>query len=291
MLAEAAGRIWDIYWGFFSSGKTIAVLAFVGGFVVIASLLGLRGRVLSRSAITNSLTTLALVLLNLLLAPAVGFAAGKMLALYQSLGIARIPDGFWQQVPWPLTMLIAVITKDFCDYWSHRAMHTRLAWPVHAVHHSDSHVNGLTTFRVHALEVLLMMAFYILLLTWLAIPAELVAGAYIVAAIHNAYVHLEIDIDHGPFNWLLASPRFHRWHHADFPPAYGKNLANMIPLFDMLFGTYYKAGPCGERMGAERDGIPATDPVKLMLLPFRLWAEGLRKGMHAARLRLLRRQS
>ncbi len=66
---------------------------------------------------------------------------------------------------------------------------------------------------------------------------------HVVASLHNAYVHFEVDIDHGPMNWLIASPRFHRWHHADFPPAYGKNLANAIPAWDMLFGTYFKAGP------------------------------------------------
>jgi sterol desaturase/sphingolipid hydroxylase (fatty acid hydroxylase superfamily) len=198
---------------------------------------------------------------------------------YKDLNIPTISSEFWNDVPWVVTAIIAVVAKDFCDYWNHRAMHAPLLWPIHAVHHSDNHVNGFTTFRIHVLETLVMQTSYIILISWLGIPPALVASAYIFGSLLNAYVHFEVDIDHGRFNWLLASPRFHRWHHSDQPSAYGKNLANIIPAWDMLFGTYLQAGPCHEKMGLERDGISSTDTVQLMLLPFTLWAKKLRAAL------------
>jgi sterol desaturase/sphingolipid hydroxylase (fatty acid hydroxylase superfamily) len=275
MLGEAGQKLLSIYQMFFFNPQTLMVIGFASMAILVLGLSGLEKRALSREALANTLTTLAIFAANLALGPLVYLLVREMQAGYNALGIASVDPAFWQGVPWVITAVIALIGKDFCDYWSHRALHAPLLWPVHAVHHSDSHVNGFTSFRVHVLELLTMKAFYITLLSWLGIPPELAATAYIVAGLHNAYVHFELDIDHGRLNWLIASPRFHRWHHADLPEAYGKNLANMIPAWDILFGTYREAGPCHEPMGLAKDGIPATDPAKLMLLPFVMWGRSL----------------
>jgi sterol desaturase/sphingolipid hydroxylase (fatty acid hydroxylase superfamily) len=76
---------------------------------------------------------------------------------------------------------------------------------------------------------------------------------------------MDLDWGHGPFRYLLASPRFHRWHHADTPELYGKNLANMFPFFDVMFGTYHVPGICREPMGAV--GVPENNFIQLMLFP------------------------
>jgi sterol desaturase/sphingolipid hydroxylase (fatty acid hydroxylase superfamily) len=36
-----------------------------------------------------------------------------------------------------------------------------------------------------------------------------------------------------------VSPRFHRWHHTDEVEARDKNFAGLLPLWDILFGTYH----------------------------------------------------
>ena len=38
---------------------------------------------------------------------------------------------------------------------------------------------------------------------------------------------------------VIVSPRFHRWHHTDEEQARDKNFAGLLPLWDILFGTYY----------------------------------------------------
>lgn len=286
MAADTISSLLAIYRSFLLSPSMLWVFGFATAFIIVAVLMGMRARVLSPAAIRNSLASLAVLAFNILMAPVVYVLADLVARGYGQLGIPSIPPSAWQGVPWLVVAVVGIVAKDFADYWCHRALHTPLGWPIHAVHHSDSHVNGFTAFRVHLLEVVTMKIFYIVLLSWIGIPTQLIVAAYVVASLHTAYVHLELDIDHGPLNWLIASPRFHRWHHADAPEAYGKNLANMIPLFDLMFGTYYRHDACAEPMGALRDGIPDTDPVRLVLLPFVLWARQVRAAVATAFVRL-----
>jgi sterol desaturase/sphingolipid hydroxylase (fatty acid hydroxylase superfamily) len=152
-------------------------------------------------------------------------------------------------------------------------MHHRLLWPVHAIHHSDPEVNGLTGYRVHMLEGLVMWISYTVMLTWLGFPDDVLAGGAVFIALHQVYIHTKLDWDHGILRLVIASPRFHRWHHADVAEAHGKNLANIFPIFDWLFGTYYEGGPCRAPMGAK--GVPENDVAKLILFPFREWGRML----------------
>ena len=274
-MAEAFWGFLSLFRGFFAEPKTLAVFGFVTLFTLAACAFGLASRVLSPEARRNTLASLATLGVNLLLAPVIYVLSDAFARAHARLDLPVVPASLWEGVWFPLVVIAALLAKDFADYWVHRALHQPLLWPIHAVHHSDTHVNGFTSFRVHALELVLMNAFYVTLLTWLGLPPGAIAVAHLLAALHNSYIHFEVDIDHGPFNWVLASPRFHRWHHADNPEVYGKNLANLVPLYDRLFGTYHAGGACHERMGLERDGIPGTDPALLVALPFRLWAKGL----------------
>lgn len=249
-------------------------------FATAASLLlyfGLKRSVeMSAHALENTLTTLLVLGFNYV--ALIYFLAdinGAVQAFYQALGIPTIDPAFWERVPFWLTCVFAVAAKDFADYWNHRFMHTSWGWPTHAAHHSDTHVNGFTTFRIHFLEFLVMSTSYVFLLTWLQIP-ETIPVVLVLSSIHNIYVHLDLDIDHGPLRHLIASPRFHRWHHADVPEAYGKNLANIIPAYDLMFGTYYQPGPCAAKMGALETGVADKDPAAILAYPFLEWGRMIR---------------
>jgi sterol desaturase/sphingolipid hydroxylase (fatty acid hydroxylase superfamily) len=227
--------------------------------------------VMSSSAIRNTLATLMIFGVNILMLPVVLTVSGLALKLYETLKIPHLPASTWESLPFLLVSFIGFAAKDLADYWNHRLMHTKWIWPIHAVHHSDTHVNGFTSFRVHTFELVYMQLSYVLLLTWAGFPSEQIALIYFYQALHNAYVHMELDIDHGPLNWLIASPRFHRWHHADNPAVFGKNLANHFVIYDMLFGTYHNPGTCKDPMGAKSDDIPDHNALKLFALPFTEW--------------------
>jgi sterol desaturase/sphingolipid hydroxylase (fatty acid hydroxylase superfamily) len=38
---------------------------------------------------------------------------------------------------------------------------------------------------------------------------------------------------------VIATPVFHRWHHSRETEALDKNFAGLLPIWDILFGTYY----------------------------------------------------
>ncbi|MFZ5733673.1 MAG: sterol desaturase family protein [Pseudomonadota bacterium] len=223
----------------------------------------------SRRIVAGILATLAIFHFNFLFAPLVWLCWDRIKQLYALLGIPSVPTAFWADVPVWALVPFAIIVHDFANYWNHRLMHRPLLWPVHAIHHSDPDVTGLTTYRIHMLEGLVMWTSYTVLLSWLGLPQDAIGLGAVFVILHNIYVHVNVDWDHGPLRLLIASPRFHRWHHADVAEAHGKNLANVLPLWDWMFGTYYCPGPCRERMGAA--GVPENDVVKLILWPWQEW--------------------
>ncbi|MCB1386942.1 MAG: sterol desaturase family protein [Nitratireductor sp.] len=235
----------------------------------------------TRRALSGTLATLGVTVVNLLFVPVVVMASQWLQSGYDRLGIAQIPSSFWDGVHWLPLALVVIVVKDFADYWNHRAMHLKWLWPLHAIHHSDEEMNGFTTLRVHFLEGFVMAASYVFILSWLNLPAGAAAGSGILVVLHNAYVHTNLDWDHGPLRWLVASPRYHRWHHAKNPAAYGKNLANVIPAYDWMFGTYYNPHPCRDAIGA--DGVPHADVTGLMTYPFVQWGRMIRQGPAAGR--------
>ena len=194
---------------------------------------------------------------------------------YDLIGLPTLRADFWDGTPLVLMCVIGIAIKDFADYWLHRAMHTPWLWPTHAAHHSDTHVNAFTSYRVHVIEYVFVQLGYMVLLTWLQMPETIPVVA---AFLHllNLYVHMDLDWGHGPLRYVLASPRYHRWHHADVPEAYGKNLANVIPLYDVVFGTYYNPAPCRAEMGAKGTGVDDKNPVQILIYPFLEWGRLIR---------------
>lgn len=227
-------------------------------------------RSLSRRAIESVTATLAIFHINIFLVPGVWLLSDEVKQTYDLLGLPSIPGTVWTGLPTWLLSFVGILAADFANYWNHRLMHMRWLWPVHAIHHSDPVVNGLTTYRVHALENLVMLVSYTLLLSWIGLPRNAIGFGALLVLFHNIYVHIDVDWGHGPLRLLVASPRFHRWHHADVPAAYGKNLANVFPFFDWMFGTYRVPGPCNVPLGAT--GVPRNDVVRLTLWPFLEWS-------------------
>jgi sterol desaturase/sphingolipid hydroxylase (fatty acid hydroxylase superfamily) len=227
--------------------------------------------------VTGVIATFAILNLNLVFLPLVWMGAEQVKQAYAMLGVPAIPTSHWSRTPVWLLVPFAVLVHDFANYWAHRALHLPMLWPVHAIHHSDPDMNGATALRIHVLEKLVVWVSYTLLLSWLGLPQDAIGIGAVFVLLHTIYVHIDVDWGHGPLRLVLASPRFHRWHHADLPEAHGKNLANICPLWDKLFGTYYCPGRCDAPLGAA--GVPQHDPVRLLLWPLLEWARGTRAGI------------
>ena len=238
---------------------------------------------LSWHALENTATTLILAGFNM--AIVIFFlndANAYIQSAYTALHIPTLDPAIWDNVPVWIICITGVAAKDFVDYWNHRLMHTKWGWPTHAAHHSDTHVNAFTANRIHFLEAMIMTTSYVLLLTWMQIPQAL-PFVIIFYILHNKYVHMDLDFEHGPLKYIIASPVYHRWHHADVPAAYGKNLANVMPIYDVMFGTFYSPGKCDAPMGALKTGVEDKNAIAIMTYPFREWAKMIKASHKRAR--------
>ena len=179
--------------------------------------------------------------------------------VYKTFSQADEQDWFWRFPPadetwmanWPiiLQILFILFLTDIKSYWAHRLMHSRLGWPIHALHHTDQNMNFATVYRIHFLEGIFRTLVTVTLLGWLHLPVGPTALAGIFTVWYSFYLHSELPWGHGSFRRILASPEHHRWHHADVPEAYGKNLCLVFPVIDVMFGTYYDPGPCRTKIG------------------------------------------
>ncbi|MEM8981169.1 MAG: sterol desaturase family protein [Pseudomonadota bacterium] len=268
---------------FYGSSHLIGLFIMPAIFSLIGYFVFRNAKELSQHAIQNTAATIILVALNygamVLFAADINRFAQRV---YADMGIPTLPASFWADTPMWLICVVGIVARDFADYWNHRLMHTKWGWPTHAAHHSDTHVNAFTTYRVHIFEWLVMNFSYILILTWMQIP-EAIPAVLMFAHLHNLYVHMDLPFEHGPLKYLVASPVYHRWHHADVPEAYGKNLANVIPAWDVMFGTYYYPGRCNEEMGALKTGVDDKNPFLIFVYPLLEWARLIKASFASPR--------
>ena len=226
---------------------------------------------LVRSAGVN----LLIPILNGLIGPFIMISVALVHASYEGLGLPKTPLAFWDQLPVWVGMLAWLITIDFCDYWIHRLLHTRGFWDVHAVHHSDETMNWTTSSRMHILEIVIMQSSYILFASWMNLPAEGVGAIVALRLLHNNWVHTRYDLHLGPLTKIIATPRFHHWHHADDPAAYNTNFGNTFSLWDVMFGTYRVPSAYTGKFGFE--GTPGNNVARLMIWPYLQWLKPFAK--------------
>lgn len=149
--------------------------------------------------------------------------------------------------------VIALVT-GFAEYFQHYLLHRVPAlWAIHRAHHSAEVLNLFTQFRFHPLEV----AFSALMVgsaggLALGTVAYFSAGGLSQGAIGlwvaleilknlvQNFRHSHIWISYGPLlNRIFISPAMHQIHHSVRPEHLGKNLGQVLTLWDYLFGTLY----------------------------------------------------
>jgi sterol desaturase/sphingolipid hydroxylase (fatty acid hydroxylase superfamily) len=163
------------------------------------------------------------------------------LLVWGRIDVAALQNGYGPAARLPLWLQAALILviSDLVSYWMHRAFHRGRLWHFHAVHHSSTPLDWLSSVRLHPLNDAVMRIAGAIPVLALGFQPIAVAGIVPVLTLMAILVHANVDWDWGPLRSLLASPRFHRWHHTDETEARDRNFAGLFPLWDILFGTYY----------------------------------------------------
>lgn len=131
------------------------------------------------------------------------------------------------------------VVGDFLGYWQHRLFHGRSLWRFHAIHHSSTELDWLSSVRLHPVNDTISRLI-------VAVPLVLVGFDTTVVALYAPFttfyaimLHANLKWDYGPLRFAVASPAFHRWHHTSVDQGLDKNFAGALPLWDLLFGTFY----------------------------------------------------
>lgn len=172
--------------------------------------------------------------------------------------------------------LLVVVAQDFFYYWFHRLQHSnKWLWAQHELHHSDENVNVTTSWRHHWLETVLEPPFILtptmLLFTPAVAPILWIAGF---TKLMTYFLHLNFPLRFGWFSRVLTGPQIHRIHHSSSPEHIDKNFATILPLWDILFGTYHHPKK-GEWPSTGVEGVIVTSLWQAIALPFLSWGKML----------------
>jgi sterol desaturase/sphingolipid hydroxylase (fatty acid hydroxylase superfamily) len=152
-----------------------------------------------------------------------------------------------------LQVFLAILIGDLVFYLVHRLLHTvPWLWQFHAIHHSSTSIDWLSTVRVHPFEQIFTKACQMIPLYWLGFSTEtLIIYTFFSGAI-AFFIHANIRLQLPVLRWIIATPEFHHWHHDCDPQQYNKNFAVQLPIIDYIFGTFYLPSyTCPQKYGTE----------------------------------------
>ncbi|MGI9497843.1 MAG: sterol desaturase family protein [Mariniblastus sp.] len=139
-----------------------------------------------------------------------------------------------------LQILEIMFFTDLAQYWFHRCFHRfPLLWNFHAVHHSAQAMDWMAGSRMHIIEVILLRSFTTLPMYLIGYAEPALYGYILLVYLSSVFIHSNIGIRFYWLEYIIATPRFHHWHHGIEKEAIDKNYAVHFPVLDMIFGTYY----------------------------------------------------
>ena len=180
------------------------------------------------------------LLLNDLVAPALH-------ALGVALHVVDTPPAVLARV------VAAVLLGDLVSYWIHRAMHRVPGlWPIHAVHHTPTHLDWVQAWRQHPVDIVLEALAVGIPGLCLGVDLSALTGWTLVRRVWTSFLHANVRWRFGWLEFVVATPVFHHGHHAATGADAAGNFAGSFPLFDIAFGTW-----CRPRGFPARTGLPA----------------------------------
>ena len=144
------------------------------------------------------------------------------------------------QLPMALQVVLGLIIAEFGLYLAHRLAHEHLSlWRFHALHHSVERLWVINTGRFHIIDSLFKIALSQIPLYLLGAPLPVFLWIGAVTAFIGLLTHCNIDVRTGPLDWILSTPRLHRWHHSKLIAEGNTNYGENLVIWDQILGTYY----------------------------------------------------
>jgi sterol desaturase/sphingolipid hydroxylase (fatty acid hydroxylase superfamily) len=210
----------------------------------------------------------------------VGTAAGIVIALAS---LAWLPGLLLRplvtRLPFELRAVLAVVLFDALAYWGHRWSHqVSFLWRFHCVHHSSERMDWISGVRSHPLDGTVLAPPIVVLLA-AGFGAGTTGVLAVIQVVTGLFLHANVRWRWHPLQRIVATPEFHHWHHSSEADALNTNFSAFLPVWDLLFGTFFMPG------GGRRPEVYGTQtPVPAgffgqLVCPFR----GLRNPVLAVR--------
>ncbi|PCE63471.1 sterol desaturase family protein [Sediminicola luteus] len=171
-----------------------------------------------------------------------------------------------------LTYVIGFIALDFAGYVNHWLAHkVNYFWNEHVVHHSSEEFNLACALRQSISTFFKYGAILLIPAAILGVPQKVVAVLGPLHLFGQFWYHTRHIGKLGFLEYLIITPSQHRVHHAINPEYIDKNLGQIFPWWDFMFGTYQE----------ELDDVP---PQYGVLKPAATWNPILINFQHLWRL-------
>ena len=172
--------------------------------------------------------------------------------LVERIALTSLPDSW-------VVYAVAFVAVDFAGYWSHRLNHSvNFFWNNHVIHHSSEEFNLACALRQSISNLLGYAAIFLIPAALLGVPHAVIS---LIAPVHlflQFWYHTRHVPKLGPLEYVIITPSQHRVHHAINPEYLDKNLGQIFPWWDRVFGTFQE----------EMDDVP---PVYGITRPARTW--------------------
>ena len=218
--------------------------------------------------VTKAFTRVAIVVSVVACALALGLPVDRA-----SLAALLEPRAAIARQPLWLQLAAFLLISDLAAYAAHRLFHLRPLWRFHAVHHSSERVDWLSAVRLHPVNDVLMRLAQAAPILLLGFDPALLAGYVPLLALWAILVHANVPWDFGPLRLIVASPAFHRWHHALEEEGLRRNFAALFPFIELAFGTLHLPRHEPTRFGAPGSRVPESFLGQLAY-PFRRDRQG-----------------
>ena len=190
--------------------------------------------------------------------------------------------GFGIGADWPLWIAIPVflVVAEFCQYWSHRALHSRLLWPFHGMHHGATELTPLGASRTHPVErMFTIWTSSVLPMFVLGVVPETIVWIMIIVTVGNAMSHSNLTFPHWLERYVIVGPRQHHIHHSALVEHRNTNFCAVTPLYDHLFGTWHWEDHVPPT-GVPDEDYDSGNPFKDLISCYRIWAAHLPWRIH-----------
>ena len=209
-------------------------------------------------------------------------ASGIAIALVRT-GFGTLAIWFSERHQGPLahtaivpSVAIFLMLFELLQYWLHRLSHEgrgalgRFLWRLHLAHHLPDRVYVVMHGVFHPVNALITALLIQSSMLLLGLSPQAAFAATLLIDLQTMISHFNVDIRAGFFNYLFIGTELHRYHHSA-SVAEAKNYGTVIPLWDLVFGTFlYRPENLPARLGLDGSDEQPTSQnfLQVLRLPF-----------------------